>query len=357
MSDPRLEQYARMFVERGVNVQRGWQVVVQSSPLARPLVAEVVRQIAEKGAYALVRMNYDDIGYSWVQTVDEDILAEVAPIALHEANEADAFIIILAPENTREGSAVSQERLSIYRQAVLPAMKRRISLEAPWSGGQYPTPALAQEAGMSLREFEDFLYGACLIDWEAEAARMRKYCDRFDAASKVRIVGEGTDLTLSLEGRKGMVDDGRVNIPGGEFFFSPVEDSAEGVITFSEFPAVYLGNEVRGARLVFEKGEIVEASAEVGEAALIKTIDSDAGSRRLGELGIGCNPGITRYMRNTLFDEKINGTVHLAVGAGFPFVGGTNVSSVHWDIVKDVRQGGQIFLDGELVQESGDWKI
>jgi aminopeptidase len=234
-------------------------------------------------------------------------------------------------------------------------MERMLGLQMPWVICQFPTPALAQDAGMSQRAYEEFLYGACLLDWDAEHAKMRRLADRFDAADTVRIVGEGTDITLSLKGRHALVDDGHFNMPGGEFFYSPVEDSAEGVVSYNEFPAVYAGNEVEGARLVFRQGRVVEASARRNEEFLIKTLDTDEGARRLGELGIGCNPGIQQHMKNVLYDEKIYGTIHLAVGNGFPFLGGNNVSNVHWDMVKDLRQGGQIFCDGELVQENGAW--
>ncbi len=154
-----------------------------------------------------------------------------------------------------------------------------------------------------------------------------------------------------------MVDAGGKNLPGGEFFTSPVEDSAEGVITFAEFPAVYLGREVRGIRLRFEGGRVVDASAETAEDFLLSTLDTDEGARRLGELGIGCNPAITRHMKNVLFDEKMDGTIHLAVGNTVPGTGGTNESSIHWDIVKDLRSGGRIELDGRVVQQDGVWQL
>jgi aminopeptidase len=232
-----------------------------------------------------------------------------------------------------------------------------MSDEIPWVGCQFPTDALAQDAGLSLEQFEEVLYGACLIDWKQISDRMRELLQRFDAADSVRFVAEGTDLTLSLSGRSGDIDDGRVNIPGGEFYFAPVEDSADGVIEFSEFPAVYEGQEFVDIRLVFEDGRVIDASAAKGEKRLLEILDRDNGARRLGELGIGCNRGITRYMRNTLFDEKIGGTVHLALGQSYEKQGGTNTSAIHWDIVKDLRAGGRIELDGELVQEDGVWLI
>jgi aminopeptidase len=230
-----------------------------------------------------------------------------------------------------------------------------MAMGVPWVICEYPVNATAQDAGMSLGEMEDFVFGAVLLDWDAEAARMRRIADVFDAAGEVRIVGEGTDLTVSLAGRTGAVDDGHLNMPGGEVFYSPVEDSAEGEITFSEFPAVRFGHAVDGARLVFERGQIVEATAQSGESFLVETLDTDEGARRLGELGIGCNPAIQRYTRNVGFDEKIGGTIHLAVGSSYTFTGGKNVSAVHWDIVKDLRRGGKLYADGELVQENGVW--
>jgi aminopeptidase len=196
-----------------------------------------------------------------------------------------------------------------------------------------------------------------LRDWDAEEARMRRYADAFDAADEVRLVGDRTDLRLSLAGRTAKVDAGGSNIPGGEFFFSPVEDSAQGEITFSEFPAVSSGRELRNIRLRFEKGVVVDAAADSEQEYLLTLLDRDEGARRIGELGIGCNPGITRYMKNTLFDEKIDGTVHLALGASYESMGGKNTSAIHWDLVKDLHDGGQLFVDDELVQENGRWLI
>jgi aminopeptidase len=227
----------------------------------------------------------------------------------------------------------------------------------PWVGCYYPTTAAAQDAGLPHAAFEDFLYGACLIDWHELRKRMERIAENFDRAETVRIVAPETDIAFSLVGRQGKVDALSANMPGGEIFYSPIEDSAEGVITYSEYPACYLGHEVEGVRLRFEGGTIVEASATSDEEFLLGTLDTDDGARRLGEFGIGCNPGIERYMRNTLFDEKMAGTVHLAVGTGFPQIGGKNASGIHWDMVKDLRQGGRIELDGTVVQENGVWAL
>ena len=356
MRDPRLEQYAGILVDTCIEVQPGWQVLVAAGPLARPLVDELSRLVGERGAYSLIRPNLTG-SLPWTLAAPEELLKTVPSIDLHALEHADGLISIDAPENTRERSALSTERVRLRQAALRPAIERVFTGDLKWVGCLYPTPALAQDAGMSSRAFEDFVYGACLLDWDAERERMSRYSERFDAADEVRIVGADTDLTMSLEGRTGEVDAGGANLPGGEFYYSPVEDSAEGTISFIEFSQPYAGREVTGIRLRFEGGRVVDASADSEEAFLIEQLDQDEGARRIGELGIGCNPGITHFMKNTLFDEKIDGTVHIALGNGLPEIGGTNQSEIHWDIVKDLRPGGQILLDGEVVQEDGTWLI
>ena len=317
--------------------------------------------VAERDAYALLRLHFGGSSFTsrtWLRAAPLERVAQPAALEAHVFENVDALIVVDAPENTRDAADIPAERTAAIQGAYRPAMERVFRHEVPWVGCQYPTPALAQDAGMATHEFADFLYAACLRDWDAERERMQRYADRFDAADEVRIVGGETDLRLSIAGRSMKVDAGGANIPGGEFFGCPVEDSAEGTIAFTEFPAVYTGREVNGIRLRFEGGRVVDASAETNEAFLFETIDSDDGARRLGELGIGCNPGITRYMRNTLFDEKIDGTVHLALGNGMPDLGGENVSRIHWDIVKDLRlPGTRLELDGEVVQQDGAWLI
>jgi aminopeptidase len=361
MKDPRVADYARLLVDTCIGVQPGWQVLVTGSTVARPLLEEITRVVAARGAYAFLRPGFGGSAFGpsriWVREAPLDLISEPSPLEAHILDHVDAIIAVESPENTREGVSVEPQKLQAVQAAYRPHIERVFRHEIPWVGCQFPNPALAQEAGMSTEEFEDFLFGACLLDWDAERARMTRYAEAFDAASEVRIVGEGTDLTLSIEGRSMVVDAGGANMPGGEFFTSPVEDSAEGTIFFSEFPAVYAGRELQGIRLRFEGGRVVDASAETNEDFLVETLDADEGARRLGELGIGCNPGITRYMNNTLFDEKIDGTVHLALGNGLPETGGTNQSTIHWDIVKDLRPGGELLLDGEVVQRDGVWAL
>jgi aminopeptidase len=336
-------------------------VSVSGGYLGRPLLLEIVRMSARRGAYAITRVPLTESLLSrepaWAAEAPEELLRELPPVEQAFWEGIDAYISLYAPENSRDGTDVSPARQSLLREAMRPIMPRILNNEIRWVACMYPTPALAQDAGMTTEAFADFLYSACLRDWDAEAARMRRIADRFDAADEVRIVGVETELTFSIAGRRGEVDGGDANIPAGEVFYCPIEDSANGVVTFGEYPGWYGGHQVQGIRFRFEDGVIVDASSESDEDFLLATLNTDEGARRLGEFGIGCNEGIDRAFGNALFDEKIYGTIHLAIGAGFPFLGGTNESAVHWDIVKELRNGGEIWLDGELVQQNGAWQF
>jgi aminopeptidase len=359
VADPRVQEYARLLVERSIDVQPGWQVMVISQPDARPLLEEVVRLIARRGAYPLVRYSHtmEQLPFRtlWSEEAPIELLGEVAPADKHVWDTVDAWMLLGAPENSREGADLPSERRDEMAKGQAEFLQRRLRMDIPWVTCRFPCPALAQDAGMGLKAFEDFIYGAVLLDWDAEGEKMKRIADRFDRAREIRVVGAETDLRFSLEGRNGEVDDGHANMPGGEVFYSPVEESTEGVVSFLEYPAYQEPDLVEGVRMRYEGGKVVEASATSNEEALLTKLDRDEGARILGEFGIGCNPGIQRYMKNTLFDEKMYGTIHLAIGAGLPAIGGKNVSAVHWDMVKDLRAGGRIECDGEVVQENGAW--
>jgi aminopeptidase len=358
VSDTRVERYAALLVDTCLHVERGWQVLVWGYPQARPLLEAVTRELGRRGAYPLLRLTFGGSLVShreWLRHAPLETIAEPAPIDGYTLDHCDALLAIAAPENTRDGSDIAPERTAAVHAAYRRSTERVNASDFPWVMCWYPTPALAQDAGMSLAAFEDFLYDSVLLDWEAEHERLSRYAAPFDTADEVRLVGDGTDLLLSLAGRRMEVDAGTGNMPGGEFFGCPIEDSAEGTIAFSEFPQLRDGRQIRGIRLRFSGGSVVDASADSEEAFLIQTLDTDTGARRIGELGIGCNPRITRYMGNVYFDEKIDGTVHLALGFGFPDLGGTNESAIHWDLVKDLRTGGRIELDGRVVQQNGTW--
>jgi aminopeptidase len=361
VADPRVKELAELLVGRSLDVQPGWQVMVQATALARPLVEELVRAIARRGAYPLVRLSFTDLERVpfesiWAQEAPEELLERPAPSDVRTRKEIDARVILFSAENVYSGSELPTERRLALRRAARAAIDPAVDQGMPWVSCPFPTQGLAQQAGVSLQVYADILYEACLRDWDAEGERMKRFAERFDAAEQVRIIGPETDLTLLVAGRHADIDDGHLNMPGGEVFLCPLEDSAEGVITFGEYSATYLGRRFEGIRLRFEGGRVVDATASRGEDDLISLLDTDEGARRLGELGIGCNRGIPRNVQHMWWDEKIDGTIHLALGQSFPALGGLNESAIHWDIVKDMSQGS-IELDGEAVQRNGEWLV
>ncbi len=361
MTDPRVKELAELLVGRSLDVQPGWQVMINATALARPLVEELVRALARRSAYPLVRLTFTDLERVpfetvWAEEAPEELLAKPAALDVRLRNEIDARVILFSAENVYSGSELPTERRLALRRAAREVIDPAVEEGRPWVSCPFPTQGLAQEAGVSLQAYEKILYEACLRDWDAEGERMKRFAERFDAAEQVRIAGPETDLTLSIAGRRADIDDGHLNMPGGEFFLCPLEDSAEGVITFGEYSAKHLGRRFEGIRLRFEAGRVVDASANQGEDDLIAVLDTDDGARRLGELGIGCNRGIPRDVQHMWWDEKIDGTIHLALGQSFPALGGLNESAIHWDIVKDLSRGS-IELDGEIVQRDGEWSI
>jgi aminopeptidase len=268
--------------------------------------------------------------------------------------------------NTRSYNNIDPARLAIYRKAqsvISDAYMHRIELGRPHCLTLFPTEAYAQDAEMSLSEFQDFVYQACLLDgdedpaerWRAVSREQQHIVDWLSGKKSVHVESPGTDLTMSIDGRTFVNSDGKRNFPSGEVFTSPVEESVTGHITFS-YPAAYNGRTVQGVKLTFEDGVVTESSAEVGEDFLKAMINLDAGSRMLGEFAIGTNKGVTRITRNILFDEKIAGTIHCALGNAYPNAGGTNKSALHWDMVSDMHQG-RVTVDGETLYENGDFVI
>src|SRR4029453_3136597 len=314
--------------------------MVWSTPWACPLLEEVMKQLGIRGAYPLLRLTFSGgllYHRAWLAHAPLEGVSKPSSIDVYTLEQCDAILSIAAPENTDDGAAaagvglgadIGAGRARSVRRASRPPGARLRRDDVPGVLCWYPTPALAQDAGMSLPAFQDFLYESCLVDWEAEHKRISHHANLFGEAEEVRIVGEGTALSLSVAGRRADVDAGTENMPGGEFFLCPVETSAQGTIAFTEFPAQWGGRELRGVRLRFSDGRVVDASAPIEKNFLLETLDTDDGARRIGELGIGCNPGIDRYMRNVYFDEKMNGTIHLALGYGFDYIGGTNVSAI-----------------------------
>lgn len=351
------DRFAALLAGYCLDAQPGQQVVVRSTPLAAPLLLALQRELLEREAWPLLRVELPGAGAGFYTHARDAQLDGVAPAELAEALGTDCSLAIQAPENTRALAGVDPG--TIARAARARGELREAALRRRWCGTLWPTQALAQQAGMALPEYTAFVRGALFLDqddpiaaWTALRERQDALIARLARASTIRIEAEGTDLTLSVAGRTWANSDGRRNMPSGEVFTSPVEDSASGVIGFG-VPSAPGGVAVDGVRLRFEDGRVVEASARTGEGYLRSTLATDDGASRLGELGIGTNFGIDRPTGMILLDEKIGGTVHLALGRSYPETGGLNESAVHWDLICDLRPGGRLSADGEVVLSDG----
>lgn len=356
MADPRTEKLASILVRHSIGTKKGDVVLIaSSSELAKPLVLAVYKEVMRAGGHPMTSITFEETQNIFYDNASMEQIAYFPKIKLFEAKNIDCVVNIRASANKKTLSNV-KPALIAARSKVIRPIGEEIVNKKRWVLCNFPTNALAQEADMSLAEYEDFLYGATNVDWKAVMKKEMKLKAALDVAKDVRIVGKDTDLSLSIKGRDAIACYGERNMPDGEVFLSPVENSAEGHIYY-EMPAIYQGREVTGIRLVFKKGRVVEARADKNEAFLNVMLNTDAGARFLGELGIGTNYGIKRFSKDILFDEKIGGTVHLAVGRSYEEAGGKNHSAIHWDMIKDLRRGGTLFLDGKAVQKNGKFLL
>jgi aminopeptidase len=367
MRDPRIENLATILVGYSTKVSEGETCVIEGPSAAEPLIAAVYEQVLAAGGNPVVSMSFEGQAPTYFRGASDAQLEWVSPLSEWAANEADCRIAIGADTNTRQLSGIDPARQTKRQAATRPLMEATMRRAAEgthrWVYTLYPTNGYAADAEMSLADFEDFYFRACLADdgdplgaWKRASEECHRLADWIQGHEEVHVTAPGTDIRLGIAGRTFIPCDGEHNMPDGEFFTGPIEDSVEGEVSF-HLPAVIGGREVIGVHFKFEGGKIVDAGAERGEQYLIELLDTDEGSRRLGELGIGTNYGIDRGTRDVLLDEKIGGTVHMAVGASYPESGGTNESAVHTDLVCDLRQGGRIEVDGELLQENGTFKV
>jgi aminopeptidase len=367
MRDQRISSLARILVRYSTEVAEGDTCLIRGPSAAEPLIAAVYEEVLDAGGLPVVQIEFEGQQVEYLRRSSDAQLEWISPLERWAADEADCRIAIWAETNTRELSGVPPERQTkrstATRSLIEQVLKRSAAGEHRWVGTMFPTNGHAADAEMSLVDFEDFYFRACLADaddpltaWEQASQECRRLAEWVEGHEEVRIVGPGTDLRLGIAGRTFIAADGKHNMPDGEFFTGPIEDSAEGEVTF-HLPATIGGREVAGVRLRFEAGKVVDASAERGEPFLVEMLDTDDGARRLGELGIGTNYGIDRGTRSVLLDEKIGGTIHLAVGASYPDTGGTNESAVHTDMVCDLRRGGRVEVDGQTLQEDGKFVV
>ncbi len=361
MQDPRMDALARLLVRYSLKVKPRQTVSVQATPAAEPLVSAIYHELLATRAYPDVRLLPDALQPIFYRHGSALHFDSFPPLQRAQARYTDASIRILSTTNTRALSTCDPSRQARYMKTMTPL--KNILLAKPWVLTLYPTEALAQDAEMSLAEYETFVWQSCFCDqpdpaaaWQSLARRQQALIRHLRGTDEIRILGPDTDLRFSIKGRRLINSYGSHNMPCGEVFTAPLEASAAGHIRY-DYPVSHAGREISGLRLVFRKGRVIEASADKNGAFLQKMLDVDPGARRLGEFGIGMNYGIDRFTRNILFDEKIGGSIHLALGSAYTECGGRNRSALHWDMIKDLRRGGAWYADGKLIQKDGRMKI
>jgi aminopeptidase len=367
MTDPRVVNLARILVQYSTKVQPQDQVIVVGDMAAVPLIREVYREVLRAGAFCDSQILLEGRDYIDLTESNDDQLQHISPVMKMVMETYDVMIFIRGETNTLRLSNVDPGRQKLRAASQGPLMKAQMERSAVgdfrWTLAIYPTHAYAQNAEMSLEEFADYVFSCTYADtddpvaqWQAVHDMQQRLIDWLDGKKDVRVTGPNVDLSLSIEGRVFKNSDGDQNMPSGEIYTGPVEDSVNGWIKFT-YPAILTGREAEGVELHFEDGKVVKATAERGEEFLLSVLDTDEGARYVGEFAIGTNKRIDRFIKNILFDEKMGDTIHLALGAGYPETGSKNQSAIHWDMLCDMRDGGKITVDGELFYESGEFKI
>jgi aminopeptidase len=367
MADARLQKLAEMLVNYSVAVKPGDKVAIAGENVATPLINAVFVEVLKAGGNPIVVQRSTETQELLLRHGSREQIEFVHDLQRIITEKYDVRIVILGTENSKALSRIPSERMVWFDKARTELMKtmmqRTARGEFRWVIAPYPTQAMAQDAEMSLSDYEDFVYKACMPDfndpvgyWKKVAKEQERIVAWLKGKEKVHIIGKETDLHLSIKDRTFISCAGDKNVPDGEVFTGPVENSANGHVYFS-YPAIEAGHEVTGVRLWFKDGKVVKAIAEHNEDYLLKTLDTDAGARFVGEFAIGTNEGIQQFTREILFDEKIGGSFHMALGAGYPETGSVNESAIHWDMVCDLRQGGEIWVDGQLLYKNGKFVI
>jgi aminopeptidase len=367
MTDPRVEKLAELIVQYSIAVQPGEKVVIRSMTPAEPLVSELYSQITVAGGYPFLILKFPDTNERFMEVASDEQLTHVSDVERFVVDTFDAVILVRGENNTKALGNIPPKKLMLAQQAegilMQKVMQRAAAGNLKWVSALFPTNGYAQDAHMSLREYENFVYNACMPDlndpigyWRGVEAKQAKIIDWLKGKKQVHITGADTDLHLSIENRRFMNSCCKHNIPDGEIYTAPVEESVNGVVSFS-YPAIYNGHELDGVRLWFENGRVVKAEAERNADFLLAALGTDAGARYLGEFAIGTNYGIDRFTGQILFDEKIGGSFHLALGNSYPQTGGVNKSAIHWDLICDLRSDGSITVDDELLYQNGKFML
>lgn len=365
MKDIRLNKLAKLLVNYSTSVKKGDFVYVSCEEVATPWMVEVVKEAVLAGAHVEYHLNSGEVAEARLKCSTEEQLKENNLLQETMVGRADVWLSAWGSRNTKEMSNIAAEKIRFNSQGASSWRKvysdRMGDGSLRWCGTQFPTFADAQEASMSLSDYEDFVYGAGLLDKEDPVAEWKKISEKqerwvkyLDTKKSLHIISENTDITVGIAGRKWINCDGRVNFPDGEVFTSPVENDINGYINFS-FPGIYAGKEIEDIRLEVKDGKVIKATAKKGEELLLSLLQTDEGASFFGEVAIGTNYGIQKFTRNMLFDEKIGGTIHMAIGDSTAEAGGKNPSTIHWDMLCDMRNGGKIYADGELFYENGQF--
>ncbi len=368
MYNPLINKYADVLVNYSTKVKENDFVIIYSrGNSAQPLVKEIFKLCLINGANPIVRNSMDEIAETFIKYANDKQLDFIDEMSKQEVELADVMIFIGAPSNIKNLANASGEKLARRSKATHPILSKRLERSAKnemrWVIADYPTNALAQEANMSLEEYSEFLINSCYLDladpcekWREIDKEQNRIADILNKTSTLRITGDKTDITFSTKGRTWVACSGNLNFPDGEIFTSPVENSACGKIYF-DFPQNYHGSSAKEVYLTLENGKVVEASAEFGNDFLENMLNMDEGSRFVGEIAIGTNDRIQNVTGNILFDEKIGGSIHMALGASYPEAGGKNQSGLHWDMIKNMKNGGKIYADDKLIYENGKFII
>ncbi len=365
MVDKRIERLAQLCVKYSVGLKPKEEVLIQGSNEAFPLMHELYKECLLAGAYPRAMPQFD-MQYTFFKHAKEHQLKHVSAIDKFTVENTDVLIGISCdpyPKGlTSIDSCKMRVRAASRKELKEIFFKRESEGKLRWTGLPFPIASQAQEASMALPEYEDFVYCSCLVhkrnpiaEWKKVQRRQQKIVDYLNKANKVRLIGEDTDLAFGVKGRNWVNCCGLKNMPDGEVFTGPIENTANGKIRFT-YPGIYYGKEVEDIKLTFRNGKVVKASASKGED-LLKELLKVENADRLGEIAIGTNYGITRFTKDMLFDEKIGGTIHMALGNAIPESGGTNQSAIHWDILKDMKKGGEIYADNELLYKNGKFLI
>tara|TARA_Y100000310_G_C20633622_1_gene789997 strand:+ start:548 stop:1615 length:1068 start_codon:yes stop_codon:yes gene_type:complete len=351
MLDPREKKLANLLVNHSLTIKKGDIIRINSGVEAKSLVLEICKLILKKGAAPRVNIGLPGFAYTYLKHAPQNVIKMQPKIAKYEAQHTDGIIGIYCNTNSKELNNTDIKKAAERRKITKPISEITLK-QNNWVIFDYPTESMAQDADMSLEEFEDFVFNACLIDYKKLEKLELKQKKILDKGKQVRIVSGNTDLTFSIKGRTAITCLGSRNMPDGEVFIAPVENSTEGYIEY-DFPAMYGGREVDGVRLEFKKGAVVKATAKKNEKFLKQMINIDKGAKYLGEFGWGDNFGIKQHVKQILFDEKIGGTIHLALGMAYKEGGGVNDSALHWDMIKDLRKKGTLLVDDKPVMANG----